>query len=251
MGCLARCRQTEQPGGLFGIGLRVEARPPHKVLKVLQMLTGEKKPISSVKVGDQLIKVDGEFLDNRTYETPESLIIKEQGTIVRLLFKSASSGREYAVQALRHVPICTWTSKQLWCELRPEFSGHKHLMAEVSIIDALEAARRACLDEFGTIADLLQDRKGRAEGSALGLEVASEKLSSSPNLHPCEIVSISAWGPAMEAGNVRVGDIITAIDGTPASSSNILSLIKSDGHIASMSQVIPGCFLHPRLNPRP
>lgn len=236
-GILACRRQTEQPGGLYGIGLRVEAHPPHKVLKVAQMLTGEKQPISTVMVGDSLVKVDGVTLDNRTYESVESLIIKEQGTIVRLLFRSANSGCEYAVQALRHVPICTWTSKQLWCELRPEMVGQQHLMADVSIVNALEAARRACLDEFGCVADLLQDRKGRAEGSALGLEVASEKMSSSPGLHPCEITSISTWGPAKEAGNVKVGDIIVAIDGTPVSASNVLSLIKSDGHIASMSQV--------------
>jgi hypothetical protein len=121
-------------------------------------------------------------------------------------------------------------------------------MAEASIIDVLEAARRACLDEFGTVADLLQDRKGRAEGSALGIEVAIEKLSSPPNLHPCEIVGVPLWGPAKEAGNVRVGDIVMAIDGTPANPSNILSLLKSDGHIASMSQVLHECSLHPRLH---
>lgn len=45
-----------------------------------------------------------------TYESVESLIIKEQNTVVKLALKSAKTGNEYDIQALRHVPIRTWTS---------------------------------------------------------------------------------------------------------------------------------------------
>jgi hypothetical protein len=47
------------PGGLFGIGLRVEAHPPHGVQKISNVLRPDGKRVTEVAVGDQLLMVDG------------------------------------------------------------------------------------------------------------------------------------------------------------------------------------------------
>lgn len=65
-------RTSEEPGGLFGIGLRVETMPPHKVQRITQILQPNREPIKSVSIGDSVIKVDGVPLDHKCVALPKN-----------------------------------------------------------------------------------------------------------------------------------------------------------------------------------
>ena len=89
--------------GVYGIGMRVDMKPPHTVQDIAKMLDPAGNPIlHTVKVGDLLRGVDGVEVGKRDSIQPlESLIPGENGTTAQLTFHSREMHSTYTVLVRR------------------------------------------------------------------------------------------------------------------------------------------------------
>mmetsp|Transcript_4540 Transcript_4540/g.8904 ORF Transcript_4540/g.8904 Transcript_4540/m.8904 type:complete len:320 (+) Transcript_4540:89-1048(+) len=91
---------------MFGIGIKVADYPPHAVLEVNDLRDPQGRGIrNAVNKGDVLEAINGSSVHDITIEALELAVFGLKDTVVDLLFVSPTAGRQYHVQALRHVPI--------------------------------------------------------------------------------------------------------------------------------------------------
>ena len=213
-------REEVQTCGTFGIGLKVDPTT-NEVLKVKDVIRRPGKQTAKLlSEGDTLLKINGAEL-GQTGNTVERLIPGDFNTYVTLQFRDKVTGKEYELDAMRHVPLQVWERKIRRYEIREHLAG-QDLCADPRLVKVLEGIRDSVVDRSGDFVDLLHYWEADPHMS-LGLLFAGESS-------PCRIGTVSrltSGCPAQLMDLVRPGDEVQSVNGVEVRSSNLLQLLSS------------------------
>jgi len=129
-------RTSAPPAPLGVVGIKIENLPPHRVLKVTELMDPFGTIINEkVKVNDELQTIDGQ----QVHELPVGDVVKSvagpAGTTVTLQFSRPKSKDMYAVTCLRHHPISSMASNAASLYVQPgrDYSDYATSMTDVSV----------------------------------------------------------------------------------------------------------------------
>jgi C-terminal processing protease CtpA/Prc len=198
---------------VYGVGLKLDANIPHRVENVDSLVGIDGFSVGqSVGIGDHLLSVDGVDCATKEMSFVGELIKGPSDSLATLEFLSPDTGR-YHVVVKRHVPAATQSHRRGWMEVREQFRG-KSLLADDSIVDALEGIRSSLTAERGGPIDAFKLNHTHVH---TGIEFSTAD--------PRRVANIVQGSPAWSDKGIISGDEVLNVDGIDTNDSNIQVLV--------------------------
>mmetsp|Transcript_48956 Transcript_48956/g.116568 ORF Transcript_48956/g.116568 Transcript_48956/m.116568 type:complete len:1531 (+) Transcript_48956:112-4704(+) len=205
-----KVHERVQQATVFGIGLGLEAQPPHAVQEVRDLRTIDGRSLAdTVQATHLLCSIDGKPIAERLAPglPIESVIFGREGSIIRLGFTSKDGSRPYEVEALRHLKVNPTRERRRTLVAVSKHAVARGITAAPEIVAALERVRGSVQDEFGNAIDLIQDSTSPFRALGFAIQMKDGAVTGSKVV----VASVDRGGPAH--GIIEVGDHVLSVNG--------------------------------------